>query len=109
MSRDLTMCFRNATGKLRTIRLEPWDRHFLLAPNEKVEIVASGNSEFPSIRVVEASDTTLIFTEGCEEVRVTQDGTTQTLLPLFEAGVLPVRPARRDGDLMWDRDLDGLV
>jgi hypothetical protein len=63
MRRNLMLFFQNATVRLRTIRLEPWARHFLLGPDEKLEIIARPTGGNASFRMVEAIDTTLIYTE----------------------------------------------
>src|SRR5437773_1841049 len=109
MSHDLSMCFQNATGRLRILRLEPWARHFLMTPDETVEVIVPAGPGMPSLRVVEASDTSLVYTKGCDRVWVVQDGITHELLPVFAVAAVPVRPAHWDDDLIWDRDLDRLT
>jgi hypothetical protein len=106
MSCDLRLCFHNATELLRTIRLEPWARQFLLGPDERLEIIARATDDNPSLRIVEANETTLIYTEGSDEVRVVQDGTTHDLLPVHEIEAVPVRTTPRIEDPMFDRYLD---
>ena len=66
MSCNLRLCFHNTTARLRTIRIEPWARHFLLGPDEKLEIIARTIRENASFRIVEANDATLIYTERCD-------------------------------------------
>jgi hypothetical protein len=107
MSHDLSLCFQNATGRLRTLRLEPWARHFILTPDEKVEVIARAKPGGPSLRVVEASDATLIYTTGCDRVWVIQEGISHELLPVYAVAAVSVRSARRDENPLWDRDLDG--
>lgn len=106
MSCNLRLCFQNTTSRLRTIRLEPWARHFLLGPDEKLEIIARATGENPSFRMVEADNTTLIYTEGSDKVRVIQDGTNHELLPAHEIEAVPVRSTHMTDDLMFDRALD---
>jgi hypothetical protein len=109
MDAGLKLCLQNATGRLRTVRLEPWARHFLLTPDEKLEITAGAGSGPPRLRVVEAGETTLIYTEECDQVRVIQDGITHDLLPVYDAAPPAARPEPRSDDPMWDRDLDFLA
>jgi hypothetical protein len=109
MDTDLRLCIQNATGRLRTVRLEPWARHFLLTPDEKLDIAAGAGPGPPSLRVVEAGETTLIYTEGCNRVRVTQGGSTHDLRPVDEAVPPAARPVPRSDDPMWDRDLDSFA
>jgi hypothetical protein len=104
MSCNLSLCFQNTTERLRTIRLEPWARHFLLGPDEKLEIMARATFADARFRMVEAIDTTLIYTEGCDKVRVIQDDTTHDLLPVYR--VETVRSTHMTDNPMFDRDLD---
>jgi hypothetical protein len=106
MSCTLRLCLQNTTVRLRTIRLEPWARHFLLGPEEKLEIIARTAGENASFRMVEAIDATLIYTEGCDKIRVIQDDTTHDLLPVYEIEVEPVRSMHRTDNPMFDPDLD---
>jgi hypothetical protein len=109
MSGDIEVCFQNATGRLRTVRLEPWARHFLVEPDEKLEMVARGSAETPSLRVIEAGDSTLIYTERCDRVCVTQGGVVHELVPVYGPTDSLAQPSRRDDHPMWDRDLDAVV
>ena len=106
MSCNLRLCFQNTTVRLRTIRLEPWARHFLLGPDEKLEITARTVCDNASFRMVEAIDATLIYTEGCDKLRVIQDDTTHDLLPVYEMEVEPVRSTHITDNPMFDPDLD---
>jgi hypothetical protein len=106
MRLNLTLFFQNATGRLRTIRLEPWARHFLLGPDEKLEIIASPTGKNASFRMVEAIDTTLIYTENCDKVRVNQDDTIHDLLPVHEIEVEPIRSTHRTDNPMFDPYID---
>ena len=106
MSCKLRLSFQNTTGRLRTIRLEPWARHFLLGPEERLEIIAIAIGENPSFRIVEANDTTLIYTEGSDKVRVVQDGTAHDLLPVYENEAAPVRSTHATEDPMFDSYID---
>jgi hypothetical protein len=106
MSCDQRLCFHNATARLRTIRIEPWARHYLLGPDEKLEIIARATERRSSFRIVEANDTTLIYTERCDNVRVVQDGISQDLLRDYEIDVEPVRPTLTSDNPMFDRDID---
>ena len=106
MSCNLRLCFQNTTARLRTLRLEPWARHFLLGPDEKLEIIAITAGETANFRMVEAMDTTLIYTEGCDKVRVIQDDTTHDLLPVYDFEVEPVRSTGTTDNPMFDPDLD---
>jgi hypothetical protein len=103
---NLKLCFQNTTGRLRTIRLEPWARHFLLGPDERLEIIARAIGENPRFRMVEANNSTLIYTEGSDQVRVIQDGTTHDLLPVYEIEAEPVWPTHRNDDPMFDMYID---
>src|SRR4051794_28778785 len=106
----------NSTGQIRYVRIEPWARELLLAPDEKLELIASGIRP-TALRVVEASDTTVIYTEGCDRVRVVLDGVAydHELPDRERIRVVPSRgrvsapdgPVRTGADLMWDRELDG--
>lgn len=89
-----------------TIRLEPWARHFLLGPDEKLKIIASATADNAVFRMVEASDTTLIYTDECDRLCVIQDGMTHELLPVYAIETVPVRSAREADNPMFDRDLD---
>ena len=96
MSCSQSLGFHNATVRLRTIRIEPWARHFLLGPDEKLAIIARATGRHSSFRIVEANDTTLIYTEGCDDVCVLQDGTTHHLLDkgVIAGGFLDPRKTR---------------
>lgn len=106
MSCNLRLSFQNTTGRLRTIRLEPWARHFLLGPDEKLKIIARATDDNAVFRMVEASDTTLIYTEECDRLCVIQDGMTHELLPVYAIEAVPVGSAPMALDPMFDRDLD---
>ena len=56
--------------------------------------------------MVEAIDTTLLYTEGCDRVRVIQGDTTHDLLPVYEVDAVPVSSAHMTDNPMFDRDLD---
>jgi hypothetical protein len=106
MRGNLTLFFQNATVRLRTIRLEPWARHFLLGPDEKLEIIARPTGANASFRMVEALDSTLIYTEGCDNVRVIQDDTTHDLLPVHEIEAEPVGSTQIIDNPMFDLYVD---
>jgi hypothetical protein len=106
MSCNLRLLFQNTTGRLRIIRLEPWARHFLLGPDEKLAIIARAADEHPSFRMVEATDTTLVYTEGCDRVHVIQDDMIHELFPVYEIEAAPVQSAHLAENPMFDRDLD---
>jgi hypothetical protein len=106
MSCTLRLCIQNTTAGLRTIRLEPWARHFLLGPDEKLEIIARATGENPSFRLVEANHSTLIYTEESDTVRVIQDGTTHELLPVYETEAVRVWSTRVREDPMFDNYID---
>ena len=107
MSRDLCMSFQNATGRMRALRLEPWARDFIMRQDEKVELTFRAEPGGLNFRVVEAGDTLLIYTEGCDQVWVIQGGITQELLPAYAAAITPAPATPRGGLAMWDRDIDG--
>ena len=109
MSCDLNLSFQNATGRLRTLRLEPWARHFIMEPGEKIEVVARSGPAGPNLRVVEASDSLLVYTEGCDRIRVIQAGIAHDLQSAYEVTAAPLRLTYRDGHPMWDRDLDSYM
>jgi hypothetical protein len=106
MSCSQSLGFHNATVRLRTIRIEPWARHFLLGPDEKLAIIARATGRHSSFRIVEANDTTLIYTEGCDDVCVLQDGTTHHLLPVYEIDVEPSRSTHVNENPMFDSYID---
>ena len=106
MSCDLRLRLQNSTGRVRTIRLEPWARHFLLGPGEKLEIVATTVGDSPSFRMVEANETTLIYTEGPDRVSVFQDGITHELLPVYEVDAAPAPPNHINSHPMFDNYID---
>ncbi|QDV32792.1 hypothetical protein [Tautonia plasticadhaerens] len=106
MSRCTSLSFQNATVSLRTLRLEPWARHVILSPGEKVEVVAEAGPEGPGFRVVEAADSTLLYTSGCERAWVIQDGVSLELQPTYDTLPLPARRPRAEDDPLWDPDLD---
>jgi hypothetical protein len=56
--------------------------------------------------MVEAIDTTLIYTEGCDKLRVIQDDTTHDLWLVYEIEVEPVRSTHITDNPMFDPDLD---
>ena len=115
MSYQQRMSLMNATGQPRYVRVEPWERELLLAPGEKLEMVATGLQT--ALRVVEATDTTVIYTEGCDRVRVILDGVTYDheypgrdrigVVPTLAEAAVPTRPMGTGPEPMWDRDLDG--
>jgi hypothetical protein len=107
MSSTLRLSVQNATGRLRIVILEPWGRTFLLTFNEKLEVTARVGSGGPDLRVVESGNRTLIFAEGCHEVRVIKNGMTHDLESVVEVTAPQSLPPRRVDDPMWDRDLDG--
>ncbi len=104
MSRNLRMSFHNATGRPRIVRLEPWGHEFSLDPDGSLEVIARTGTS-PSLRVVEASETTLVYTEGCDTICVVQGGVLRLLEP-SGPDPTPIAPPR-EPDPMWDRDLDG--
>ena len=116
MSYQQRISLQNSTGRLRYVRLEPWTRELLLAPDEKLELIAFG-AQPTALRVVEASDTTVIFTEGCDRVRVVLDGVAYDhehpdrvrigVVPTRARDSTPDRPVRPRPEPMWDRELDG--
>ena len=106
MSRLVTISVQNATGRLRTLRLEPWARHFVLTPDEKVDVVVQAGPETPGLRVVEATDSTLVYASDVDRAWVVQDGIRHELLPVYESPAPPPRRARPREDPMWDPDVD---
>ena len=106
MNCNLRLLFQNTTGRLRRIRLEPWARHFLLGADEKLAIVVHAADEHPNFRMVEASDTTLVYTEGCDRVDVIQDDVIHELLPVYDIEAMPARSTPMADNPMFDRDLD---
>jgi hypothetical protein len=109
MSHALSLSVHNATSSSRIVMLEPWGREFILAVDEKLEIVARPGPIGAGLRVVEADQRTLVFVEGCSGVRVIKDGMTHDLEPevIIEAAAPRALPARGSANPMWDRDLDG--
>jgi hypothetical protein len=101
MSCHLSLTIQNASGQVRTVRFEPWAREFTTVPDEKLEVIVTVESGTPSLRVVEAIATTLIYIEECDGVCVVQAGITIDL-----AQAAPVRPSRDRDSPMWDRELD---
>jgi hypothetical protein len=78
-----------------------------MTPEEKVEIIARPGPGSQILRVVEASEASLIYTSGYERVLVIHDGITHELLPVYASAMMPSPPARLDEDPLWDRDIDG--
>src|SRR4051812_42473996 len=91
MSRNLRMSVHNATGRPRAVRLEPWGREFPLDLDERLEVIAR-TGVAPSLRVFEANETTLIYTEGCDTICVVQDGILHVLEPTPEEIPTPSPP-----------------
>ena len=106
MSQHLTITVQNATARLRTLRLEPWARHFIMTPDEKVEVIVPEGPGRPSFRLVEADNTTLLYTSGCDRLWIIQDGITQEILPVYAGATTPARAKPWGDDPMWDRDMD---
>ncbi|HEY2155045.1 MAG TPA: hypothetical protein VGH33_05415 [Isosphaeraceae bacterium] len=104
MSRNVRISFHNASEAPRVVRLEPWGREFPIDVGEKLEIIARTGTS-PSLRVVESSSATLVWTEGCDTLCVVQDGVLNVLEPTV-AVAEPAAPPYVDADPMWDRDLD---
>ena len=109
MSQALSMSVHNATQQSRVVLLEPWGLEFVLVLDEKLEITARSGPEGAGLRVVEADHRTLVFVEGCSEVRVIKDGMTYNLGPeaIEEGPALRALLGYRDRGPMWDRTLDG--
>lgn len=108
MSNTLRLSIRNASVRLRTVRLEPWGREFLLTLDKKLEVTAEAKSTQARFRLMEADDRTLVFVEGCTDVIVLMDGATHNLDLQTTGGKSEPVPlsAQRTGQPMWDRDLD---
>jgi hypothetical protein len=108
MSHTLSLSIRNASLRLRIVRLEPWGREFPLTLDEKLEVTSQAKSAQASFRLMESDDRTQVFVEGCFDVSVLKDGATHNLdleamAGKCEPGLLPTP---RTGPPMWDRDLD---
>jgi hypothetical protein len=91
----------------------------LLTPGGVLEVVASGIGP-TALRLLEMTDTTIIFTRGCDRVRVLLDGVEYTygllpdrvairVVPTAVVGATPARPEPRGPEPMWDRELDGFL
>jgi hypothetical protein len=108
MSHTLRLSIRNASPRLRIVRLEPWGREFPLTLDEKLEVTAQAKSEQASFRLMESDDRTRVFAEGCFDVSVLKDGATHNLDLEAMAGTSEheLLPTRRPGHPMWDLDLD---
>jgi hypothetical protein len=78
----------------------------LLGPGEKLEIVASTVGDNPIFRMVEASETTLIYTEGPDRVCVIQDETSHELLPVYEVDAVLARSTYMNSHPMFDKYVD---
>ena len=108
MSHTLRLSIRNASVRLRIVRLEPWGREFLLPLDKKLEVTTEAKSAQASFRLMESDDRTQVFVEGCSDVSVLMDGATHNLDLEAIAGTskpVPV-PTHRTGHPMWDRKLD---
>ena len=66
--------FWNSRKRPHVISVEPWGEDFTLLPEEKLEVVAWGNSENPHFTAVESEDGTQIYIDGAQEFAVNQDG-----------------------------------
>ena len=116
MSCHISLTIQNASGGLRIVRIEPSAHEFATVPDEKLEVIVRVESGTPSLRVVEASTTTLIYTEECDGVCVVQAGIAVDLAratPIRPARAShdfapawPIRPTRHRDNPMWDRELD---
>jgi hypothetical protein len=104
MSRNLRLSFHNASEAPRVVRIEPWGREFPIDLDERLEVIARTGTS-PSLRVVEATSVTLVYTEGCDTLCVVQDGVLHVLEPPA-AVAEAASPPDSDADPMWDRDLD---
>ena len=63
-NRTLSLSIQNASGRLRIVMLEP-GAEFLLTVDEKLEVTARGGSAEVGLRLVESSNRTVVFVEGC--------------------------------------------
>ncbi len=108
MSHTLRLSIRNASSRLRIVRLEPWGREFPLTRDEKLEVTSQAKSAQASFRLMESDDRTQVFAEGCSDVSVLKDGATHNLDLEAMAGTSEheLLAAHRTGHPMWDRDLD---
>ncbi len=108
MSHTLSLSIRNASSRLRVVRLEPWGREFPLSLDKKLEVTAQAKSAQASFRLMESDDRTQVFAQGCSDVSVLLDGTTHNLD--LEAAAGRSEPVllstHKTGHPMWDRDLD---
>jgi len=108
MSHTLSLSIRNASFRLRIVRLEPWGREFPLTLDEKLEVTSQAKSAQACFRLMESDDRTQVFVEGCSDVTVLKDGATHNLDLEAIAGTSKpeLLPTLRTGHPMWDRDLD---
>jgi len=108
MSHTLSLSIRNASFRLRIVRLEPWGREFPLTRDQKLEVSAQAKSEQARFRLMESDERTQVFAEGCSDVSVLKDGATHNLDLEAIAGTSEPQllPTHRSGHPMWDRDLD---
>jgi len=108
MSHTLSLSIRNASVRLRIVRLEPWGREFPLTRDEKLEVTAQAKSEQAAFRLMESADRTQVSVQGCSDVSVLKDGATHNLDQEAIAGTSEpeLLPTQRTGHPMWDRDLD---
>jgi hypothetical protein len=77
----------NSRKAPQIVAVEPWGSDFTLMPNEKLEIVALGNTAIPWFNVVEWDATTQVYCEQTDDFKVVQ-GDTQ-----LECGHQRQRPA----------------
>jgi len=108
MSHTLSLSIRNASYKLRIVRLEPWGREFPLTLDQKLEITSQAKSAQARFRLMESDDRTQVSVEGCSDVSVLKDGVTHNLdLEAMTGTSKPeFSPIHRTGHPMWDRSLD---
>jgi hypothetical protein len=108
MSQILRLTIRNASVRLRIVRVEPWGREFPLTLDEKLEVTAQAKSSQASFRLMESDDRTQVFVEGCSDVRVLKNGATHDLDLEATAGTSKreLLSTHRTGHRMWDRDVD---
>jgi hypothetical protein len=108
MNGTVNLSIHNAAGRLRIVMLEPWGREFLLTLNQRIEIAARPGPEGAGLRMVESTNRTVVFVEGCSGVHVTHGGLIHDLdqEAIVRETERRVLPNRGSADPMWDWDLD---
>ncbi len=64
----------NNDTKLRTVVIEPWAIEFKLKQQEEIELVGSASNGVPYFQLQEWNDTTVVYCENADQLRVFNGG-----------------------------------